>query len=516
MTPTAAQILPRAVRIVTKLVDEPAAPLAADGADLGGVALADLGVDSMLLVQFVNELEEEFGIELSDDDLDPVNFATLTDVCDLVARYGQVGHPETRTTTVSVVPEVGPSAAAVDDWPHLGPAARLLSCTAHMAMSDEHIAAAKEILRGSSPRLDWGAFLDLAARHRVLGLVARNFDRAFLGPLGTVRRSTLRAPYLYNRGRAAAWQRERQEILAALSAAGVRVVVRKGSYLVQQVYADPAVRYMEDMDVYVAAGELDGFRAVLAGLGYQQGADSVNRRTVTPLDRETTVFWGLNVSALPPFLRPTSDPYVDVFSIDARRDLMEPASGKSVPAEDFLSRAKEVTLAGERALVPSDEDMLLDLGVHLYREATTLSSIRSGKDLCLIRFIDIQQWYSRVRDTIDVDRLVELATKYDVGAELYYSLHFTEQLYPGSLDSALLSRLRPAELSYLDEYGALDGTPSTWPTDFRHRVFDRHRGDGITAASALLRPRHQWTDDHGAPPATGGPPAGGDAEVRSR
>jgi hypothetical protein len=167
-----------------------------------------------------------------------------------------------------------------------------------------------------------------------------------------------------------------------------------------------------------------------------------------------------------------------------------------VSAEEFRSRARRVRLAGEHAWVPGDEDMILDLGVHLYREATTLSSIRSGKDLCLVRFIDLSLWYQSVRDTLDVDLLVELAEKYGVGPELYYSLHFGDLLEPGVYDPELLRRLRPADLGYLDAYGTLDGHEEHWPASFLERVFDRHRGDDVNAQSALPRPRRHWTDDH--------------------
>ena len=487
--------------------------------------LRDLGVGSLMLVQLISRLELRFEIQFENDDLTPENFATLETVTALVERRGSNAPAATaRAAQIpdaaagNAVPDVTVSAASSasgngDGWWPESIEAQLLLCTARLTMSREHVRRSLALLRSDKPRLDWGEFFDLAARHRVLGLVARSFDRECLGPLGTVRRSTLRAPYLYNRGRAQAWERERRELFAAFEADGVSPVVRKGSYLSQYVYPDPAVRYMEDMDLYLTAEESERVTATLHRLGYSQGSDSKDRRTVEPLDRDTEVFWRFNVAALPPFLRPTSDQYVDVFSVDLRRDLMEPASGKSVPAEEFRSRAKRVRLAGEHAWVPSDEDMILDLGVHLYREATTLSSIRSGKDLCLIRFIDLSLWYQSVRETLNLDLLIQLTEKYGVGPELYYSLHFGDLLEPGIYDPELLRRLRPADLGYLDVYGTLDGHEERWPVGFLERVFDRHRGEGVSSHSALPRPRRHWTDDHADSAAGGrtGIPAGSPA-----
>jgi acyl carrier protein len=301
----------------------------------GTAGLRELGVDSLMLVRLISGLEARFEIMFDNDDLLPDNFLTVGTVTALVERcQGTVIPAAQATGAASATPQTAAAATTsgaeagdtVEWWPQ-GIEAQLLYCTARPTMSPEHVRRALSLLRSTTPRLDWGVFLDLASRHRVLGLVARSFDRECLGPLGTVRRSTLRAPYLYNRGRAQAWERERRELFAAFTADGVSPVVRKGSYLSEYIYPDPAMRYMEDMDLYVTGAEADLVIATLQRLGYRQGSDSKDRRTVDPLDRETEVFWQLNVAAMPPFLRPTSDPYVDVFSVDLRRDLMEPASG---------------------------------------------------------------------------------------------------------------------------------------------------------------------------------------------
>jgi acyl carrier protein len=480
------------VEVLSRILSDEREAAVVDGGD---ARLEDLGVNSLLLVRFIGELEDVTGVVFADEDLVPKHFGTVGDVCALLAHYTDEDAPAT-TQPERSAPATPVEAAAVDGgapWTPVIPEAHLLLCTARLRMTPSQRDQANALL---GTHLNWGAFLDLATRHRVLGLVARNFDRECLGPLGTVRRSTLRAAYLYNRGRAQAWERERRDLFAAFSDAGLRPIVRKGSYLAQHVYPDPAMRYMEDMDLYVAEHDLAGMTEVMEQLGYRQGGDSRNRRTVEPVDRETALFWRLNVSALPPFLRPTSDPYVDMFSVDVRRDLMEPASGKSIPAGDFVVRARQVSLAGEDAWAPSHEDMLIDLGVHLYREATTLSSIRSGKDLCLIRFLDITQWYLREAADMDVELLLSLVDKYGVASELYYALHFTDLLYPGVLEPQLLERLRPASLDYLDAYGELDGQPALWSRTFQDRVFDVNRVDEVSALSALPRPRKHWTDDH--------------------
>jgi Uncharacterised nucleotidyltransferase len=354
----------------------------------------------------------------------------------------------------------------------------LLMHTARLAMSRDDVRHARAILR--EPGLDWGRFLDLAARHRVISLVARSVARERLGPLDAVPYWTLRSSYLYNRHRNRALLDELAVLLAAFEAGGVRVVVRKGTYLAARVYPDLALRFMVDLDVYVPDSERVAFCALLAEYGYQQGMGNATGRVIEPLEREEAIFSRLHEAALPPFRRVTGDPYVEVFTIDPSHHLMPPAAHQTVPAADFLRRARREEVCGEPAWVCSPEDTLLDLGVHLYREATSVCSIEMGKDLCLIRFLDLVEWYRRSRDALDTDRLVALVEGYDLGPELYYALHFTDLLYPGELDPELLRRLRPADLGYLEEYGHLEGLPGTWKMDFFQRLFDPRHGAGIT------------------------------------
>jgi hypothetical protein len=289
----------------------------------------------------------------------------------------------------------------------------------------------------------------------------------------------LRGSYLYNLNRSRSLQAELRLLLAEFDAHGINAVVRKGSYLSNEVYPDPALRYSVDLDIYVPGAEMDRYCALMTDLGYRQGSMSANRRRILPMTRDEEVFSRLHESALPPFWRLTTDPYVDIFGIDASHNMMPPPSGKSLPSKDILARAHRGAVVGEAAWIPSPEDMLLDLAVHLYREAIWFCSIDTGKDICLIRFVDIVEWCRATQGALDVGRVVGLAEQYDLGPETYYGLHFTDVLYPGVIDPVLLERLRPGDLGYLDEYGALDRQRRLWETSFLDRVFDANRAAGL-------------------------------------
>lgn len=464
------------------------------------VPLLELGVDSLRLVRLVAELEAIFGFIIDRSDLASHQFATLRSVCELVERYSgsaeaaPVGAPgnspasgEGASATSPAAPHTGAVASAARPEDALEPAhagfpveGRLLMLTARTRMTPAQTALAREIINDPSHGLDRGAFIELAARHRVINLVARSLDREQLMPKDPVMHSLLRGSYLYNTHRNHGLRTELALLLRTFTSNGINAVVRKGTYLSNSLYPDPGLRYMVDLDIYVPGEEMDRYCALMTGLGYIQGSKSANGRIIEPMSRDEEVFSRLHESALPPFWRLTSDPYVDIFGIDASHDVMPPTSGKSLPAADILERSTRGRVGGEDVWIPSAEDMLLDLGVHLYREATWICSIEAGKDLCLIRFVDIVEWIQGMRDRIDAERVVALARKYDLAPELYYGLHYTHILYPGVVDVALLDRLRPADLGYLDEYGLLDRRPTTWSTAFLDRIFDPGHGAGIS------------------------------------
>lgn len=48
----------------------------------------DLGLDSMLMVTLLIEIEEKFEIELNESDMNPFDLNTVQDVISLVEKYG--------------------------------------------------------------------------------------------------------------------------------------------------------------------------------------------------------------------------------------------------------------------------------------------------------------------------------------------------------------------------------------------------------------------------------------------
>ena len=54
----------------------------------------DLALDSLMMVTLLDELEDTFGIELDEADMNPFDLVTVQDVIDLAEKYGGDNYEE--------------------------------------------------------------------------------------------------------------------------------------------------------------------------------------------------------------------------------------------------------------------------------------------------------------------------------------------------------------------------------------------------------------------------------------
>ena len=115
----------------------------------------------------------------------------------------------------------------------------------------------------------WDFIRDLAVRHGLLGLVARNLEWAHrrtgvpipvLDQVRTLRQGQL-VQMLVRRNAA-------RRIAESLAARGIRFVIFRGLAFIEQVYGELSLRAFRDCDILVERDRLEAAYAVLRGLGY--------------------------------------------------------------------------------------------------------------------------------------------------------------------------------------------------------------------------------------------------------
>ncbi|MEV0232229.1 nucleotidyltransferase family protein [Nonomuraea sp. NPDC050786] len=323
--------------------------------------------------------------------------------------------------------------------------------------------------------LDWGYFLDQAYRHRMMGLCRLTL----FGDGGENERLRHRGLYdLWYRVTArnnAAILRETGRILAALRAAGVDVVVRKGPALLELVYQDPGTRQMSDLDLLLRPGSERKFQSVLDDLGYLPGTVSRDRKEVIPNDRQVEIAWRLHTYNLPPMHRLTGDPVQPSIMVDPARAIFLPNSGFTLPAGHLLDSAVTIDSETAGALpVLAPHHMVIDLCGHLHKESTSLRYLRRGKHQRLTQYLDVLGYLRRV--SLDWDELLACCARYRLARPVYFAFVNAQRLYPEAPIPAEvvaeLGRQDGLTVEYADTYAQLDlQVPLRWDQDLRTRLF---------------------------------------------
>ncbi|MGQ4516196.1 nucleotidyltransferase family protein [Streptomyces sp. DW26H14] len=375
---------------------------------------------------------------------------------------------------------------AVEDLPAH---ARLLLKLARLRLTADDVAGIRTL--AADPELDWGAFLEAAAWHKMLPLVGRHVDRHRLDrkagdSAGFPYPWVFVGAYLANRARNQALSDEFGRVFGDLAAAGLRFAVRKGFSLGEGEYHDPALRRIADLDVLLDRGDAPAAHEVLTRLGYFQGEVVEDGERIEPYSRETQLFWKVNLSNQLPYRKPGGRPDITDFNVDICHDIFQKKSGISVGAAELLDRAVPVVLCGAPAWAPAADDRLLDLCSHLHKEAVSLHFVEDKQDLQLSKFLDL----SLVAEGTDDDGWQRfLGRVKEVGAEeiVYYALHFTTVLYPTSVPDFVLDAVRPADTDYLEHYGTLDGQTVRWQQGFLARLFNSGRHTAGAVSNVPLR-----------------------------
>lgn len=349
-------------------------------------------------------------------------------------------------------------------------------------------------LANHADRIDWGEFIDQAARHQVLPIIARHLTRLRLthteaGKAVVPYRWIYTDVYEGSRRRNQALADEYALVLRALNDAGLRFLIRKGPVLGEHVYHDLAARRISNLDVFLCREDYPRLQQIAVDLGYRMGELSANGSAIVPFDRRTELYWKVNLTNTSlPYARVGDRDLVESYLLSTMFSLFQPMLGIRDDAADFLDRSVPVTLYGEPARMLYPIDQILDSLIQIHLRATLFYYIESGKDLLVRNFLDLAHLLRQAPDGYR-DELRAQVDKYGVGASAYYSLYFTSQLYPDAVPADLLAAFQPQDLAYLDEYGGFDGVRFAWKRPFNERLFDRYRREEVAGRSKVPGPR---------------------------
>ena len=118
--------------------------------------------------------------------------------------------------------------------------------------------------------IDWESLFKEAVYHKIAPVIYQNLKRANIASVPDNFLKNLEAIYYGNARRNIRYLSELEKILNSLRETGVEAIVLKGAALAEEVYKNPALRPVEDIDLLVRKFDFPAAKAVFKGEGYNE------------------------------------------------------------------------------------------------------------------------------------------------------------------------------------------------------------------------------------------------------
>lgn len=350
-----------------------------------------------------------------------------------------------------------------------------------------------EVIGMLNSHMNWSLILGLLQYHRVTGMAWKNI-KEHLSSESDVKCSydkffsTVSQNHTLQLNKAKDQWEYTKKVCQIFDERGVRYALLKGIVLSSSVYQDWGARNFGDTDILIHPNQINLATQCLKELGYIQGRINLDRSEVVAKSRKDTMFWALVSHEVHPFIMKTPSSLiirsheVDLqFSID-----LNTANRTDKSVTNLLSNSILVMVDNEPVRTLNWEDFLVFLCIHYYKEATTIKDVRSYNDLTLYKLCDIFYLLLHEEILIQWDRFYESVEATQSQKGVYYTLSNLNELYGEVVPEEILTRLKPRDLSYLNEvyqYNS-DEVVGRWETSFIERFFNHDRinllqiGDG--------------------------------------
>lgn len=286
---------------------------------------------------------------------------------------------------------------------------------------------------------DWSRVLDLAGRFGILPVVHARCSEASMAVPDPVRQ-VLRDAYLVNGAKNAQHYRHLGGILRAFHAAGLEVIVLKGTHLAALAYESPALRTMADIDLLLRRRDVARGAGILETLGF--------RSKVPGVDIDD---WCVHAKHLPEYIKPHCP------AVELHWTLYPPGSPFQLAAEDLWNRSRAVTLAGESTRVLSAEHLLIHLCTHTAGHACRSHNFARAPFAEGLRpILDIATAVKADRAMLRWSELVSSARGGGADRAVFLGLLLAHDLLAAEVPREVLEELQPADFSESWRQTALD------------------------------------------------------------
>ena len=206
-------------------------------------------------------------------------------------------------------------------------------------------------------------------------------------------------------------------IAGKFNEAGIPIMVLKGGALFLTLYQRPDERHMTDLDVLVRPSDLDRAQKILEDLGYHRG-EVAFREDFFPRYYYEIQY---RIGSISPF---NLDLHVRPFRVLRYSRL--------VPEDALWKRAVPIKLGDATVLVPSTEDMLIQMAAH--------SAIHANDQTKWLE--DIDGWVRAHRKTLDWEQFLETVASWRLAGVVGSGLEAAQRDLGPACPANVLRRLR--------------------------------------------------------------------------
>jgi len=271
---------------------------------------------------------------------------------------------------------------------------------------------------GSLDRGQWSFLAEEARRYQLSGLTYRLLADSPLAvrvPAPVLQQ--LRARYLDSAVRNALFLRGTREIAAALTGAGIPVLLLKGVHLCRFVYAEPALRSMADVDLMVPRDRLAAAERIVLGLGYGPSP----RPDVDEFCTQWHHLAKLHKRGAP--------------VLELHWNIERPSSPFQIDLAGLWSRARSATLEGVPVSLLAPEDLLLHVAQHCsYHHGFNWSALKG--------MVDLHAVIRKHGPELDWNLVVQRANAWGASAFIYTALRVAGSIMHTAIPPGVLDSLR--------------------------------------------------------------------------
>ncbi len=326
-------------------------------------------------------------------------------------------------------------------------------------------------------QLDWSDAIFQMITHRTLNMFHYNVKKFNLfGKLEKEIQRLLESQWLVYGERNRCYLKHLSEVLTEFGKYNVVVPVLKGNLLASKVYPSIEARIFNDLDLIIKLDDVLPVTKALENIGFIQGFYDEEKQVVVEATRKAKVLTQMVSHELQEFQKVSDNKFAKVIQVDVNHDILWKGNCPyKVETKELISRAIPVEINGAEGYMLDYIDNIIQLSCHLFKEATLMIWITDIRDLKIYKFADLFMYIKKYFNEIDWELLVERVQQYDLSKIVYYNFHYIEMMFGEIVPSKVMDTLRPADLTYLDEYGIENKKPSIWKSDFFTRLFDTNR-----------------------------------------